>query len=150
MKSIKKLYDRKWEAPFAYLELDENNIIHVKGKEGVDVTKKDFELLDEWITSLDVDKVIILADRTKSYSHTFDAQKFLMEKKNITALAMYVTHPLSLEFAEMAKDVYLRNFPVKVFTDKKESLKWLNSFLSFAIVFLQDIPLLISSLIIPA
>ena len=52
-----------------------------------------------------------------------------MRKKNITALAMYVTTPVKLELAEMAKDVYLRNFPVKVFTDKKEALMWLKSFL---------------------
>ena len=42
---------------------------------------------------------------------------------------MYVTTPVKLELAEMAKDVYLRNFPVKVFTDKKEALTWLKSFL---------------------
>ena len=42
---------------------------------------------------------------------------------------MYVISPVSLELAEMAKDVYLRNFPVKVFTDKKEAFTWLKTFL---------------------
>ena len=121
--------NRKLETDFATLELDDNNIIHVKGKEGVDVTKSDFELIDNWIEKFNLEKQIIFADRSQSYSHTFDAQKMLMRKKNITALAMYVTTPVKLELAEMAKDVYLRNFPVKVFTDKKEALTWLKSFL---------------------
>jgi len=121
--------NKKLETDFATLELDDKNIIHVTGKEGVDVTKSDFELIDNWIEKFNLEKQIIFADRSQSYSHTFDAQKMLMRKKNITALAMYVTTPVKLELAEMAKDVYLRNFPVKVFTDKKEALTWLNSFL---------------------
>ena len=121
--------NRKLETDFATLELDDKNIIHVTGKEGADVTKSDFELIDNWIEKFNLEKQIIFADRSQSYSHTFDAQKMLMRKKNITALAMYVTTPVKLELAEMAKDVYLRNFPVKVFTDKKEALTWLKSFL---------------------
>ena len=121
--------NKKLETDFATLELDDKNIIHVTGKEGVDVTKSDFELIDNWIEKFNLEKQIIFADRSQSYSHTFDAQKMLMRKKNITALAMYVTTPVKLELAEMAKDVYLRNFPVKVFTDKKEALTWLKSFL---------------------
>ena len=121
--------NKKLETDFATLELDDKNIIYVTGKEGVDVTKSDFELIDNWIEKFNLEKQIIFADRSQSYSHTFDAQKMLMRKKNITALAMYVTTPVKLELAEMAKDVYLRNFPVKVFTDKKEALTWLNSFL---------------------
>ncbi|RKY95070.1 MAG: hypothetical protein DRQ01_00745 [Ignavibacteriae bacterium] len=117
------------ETEFATLELDDKNIIHVTGKEGADVTKSDFELIDNWIEKFNLEKQIIFADRSQSYSHTFDAQKMLMRKKNITAVAMYVTTPVKLELAEMAKDVYLRNFPVKVFTDKKEALTWLKSFL---------------------
>ncbi len=84
--------------------------------------------MDGW-TSLNLNKLIIFADRSQSYSHTFEAQKYLMKKKNITALAMFVTTPVKLELAEMAKDVYLRNFPVKVFTDKKDAVKWLKTFL---------------------
>ena len=121
--------NKKLETDFATLELDDKNIIYVTGKEGVDVTKSDFELIDNWIEKFNLEKQIIFADRSQSYSHTFDAQKMLMRKKNITALAMYVTTPVKLELAEMAKDVYLRNFPVKVFTDKKEALVWLKSFL---------------------
>ena len=121
--------NRKLETDFATLELDDKNIIRVTGKEGADVTKSDFELIDNWIEKFNLEKQIIFADRSQSYSHTFDAQKMLMRKKNITALAMYVTTPVKLELAEMAKDVYLRNFPVKVFTDKKEALTWLKSFL---------------------
>ena len=120
---------KKLETDFASAEVDDNGIIHVTGKEGADVTKEDFELLDEWMKSLNLNKLIVFADRSQSYSHTFDAQKYLMDKKNITALAMYVTSPVKLELAEMAKDVYLRNFPVKVFTDKKEAMKWLKTFL---------------------
>jgi len=86
-------------------------------------------LLDNWLKNFNLKKQIIFADRSQSYSHTFDAQKLLMQKKDITALAMYVTTPVKLELAEMAKDVYLRNFPVKVFTDKKEAIKWLITFL---------------------
>ena len=129
MDSLKQINERKLETDFATLELDDKNIIHVTGKEGVDVTKSDFELIDNWIEKFNLEKQIIFADRSQSYSHTFDAQKMLMRKKNITALAMYVTTPVKLELAEMAKDVYLRNFPVKVFTDKKEALTWLKSFL---------------------
>jgi len=129
MDSLKQINERKLETDFATLELDDKNIIHVTGKEGVDVTKSDFELIDNWIEKFNLEKQIIFADRSQSYSHTFDAQKMLMRKKNITALAMYVTTPVKLELAEMAKDVYLRNFPVKVFTDKKEALIWLKSFL---------------------
>ena len=129
MNSINKINERKWETDFATLELDDNNIIHVTGKEGADVSRKDFELLDNWLEKLNLEKQIIFADRSQSYSHTFDAQKMLMNNKNITALAMYVTTPVKLELAEMAKDVYLRNFPVKVFTDKKEALTWLKTFL---------------------
>jgi hypothetical protein len=121
--------DKKLETKFATVKLDDEGIIHVKGKEGADVTKEDFELLDTWMNSLNLDKFIIFADRTHSYSHTFEAQKFLMEKQNITALAMYVTTPISEELAQLSKDVYLRNFPVKVFTDKKEALTWLKTFL---------------------
>jgi len=121
--------NKKLETEFATLELDDKNIIHVTGKEGADVTKSDFELIDNWIEKFNLEKQIIFADRSQSYSHTFDAQKMLMRKKNITAVAMYVTTPVKLELAEMAKDVYLRNFPVKVFTDKKEALTWLKSFL---------------------
>ena len=121
--------NKKLETDFATLELDDKNIIHVTGKECVDVTKSDFELIDNWIEKFNLEKQIIFADRSQSYSHTFDAQKMLIRKKNITALAMYVTTPVKLELAEMAKDVYLRNFPVKVFTDKKEALVWLKSFL---------------------
>jgi len=119
----------KLETDFATLEIDDDGIIHVTGKEGADVTKKDFELLNNWLTKLNLKKQIIFADRSQSYSHTFDAQKMLMNKKDITALAMFVTTPVKLELAEMAKDVYLRNFPVKVFTDKKEAMKWLKTFL---------------------
>ncbi len=129
MNSIIQIGEKKWEAHFAFLEVDDNNIIYVAGKEGIDVTKEDFELLDEWMNSLNFGKLIVFADRSQSYSHTFEAQKYLMEKINITALAMYVTTPVKLELAEMAKDVYLRNFPVKVFTDKKEAMKWLKTFL---------------------
>jgi len=121
--------NKKLETEFATLELDDKNIIHVTDKEGADVTKSDFELIDNWIEKFNLEKQIIFADRSQSYSHTFDAQKMLMRKKNITAVAMYVTTPVKLELAEMAKDVYLRNFPVKVFTDKKEALTWLKSFL---------------------
>ena len=121
--------NRKLETDFATLELDDKNIIHVTGKEGADVTKSDFELIDNWIEKFNLEKQIIFADRSQSYSHTFEAQKLLMQKKDITALAMYVTTPVKLELAEMAKDVYLRNFPVKVFTDKKEALTLLKSFL---------------------
>jgi hypothetical protein len=120
---------KKLETNFATAEVDDDGIIHVMGKEGVDVTKENFELLDEWMNSLNLNKLIVFADRSHSYSHTFEAQKYLMEKINITALAMYVTTPVKLELAEMAKDVYLRNFPVKVFTDKKEAMKWLKTFL---------------------
>ncbi|NNG26850.1 MAG: hypothetical protein HKM87_04945 [Ignavibacteriaceae bacterium] len=119
----------KLETDFATLEIDDDGIIHVKGKEGADVTKKDFKLLENWLTKLNLKKQIIFADRSQSYSHTFDAQKMLMNKKDITALAMFVTTPVKLELAEMAKDVYLRNFPVKVFTDKKEAIEWLRTFL---------------------
>ena len=117
------------ETNFATIKIDDEGIIHVTGKEGVDVTKEDFELLDNWLKKLNLVKQIIFADRSQSYSHTFDAQKLLMQKKDITALAMYVTTSVKLELAEMAKDVYLRNFPVKVFTDKKEAMKWLKTFL---------------------
>ena len=121
--------NRKLETDFATVEVDDDGIIHVKGKEGADVNKKDFELLDDWLKKLNLEKLIIFADRTQSYSHTFDAQKMLMQKKNITALAMYVTTAVKLELAELAKDVYLRNFPAKVFTDKKEAFTWLKTFL---------------------
>ena len=120
---------QKLETNFATAEIDDDGIIHVMGKEGIDVTKEDFELLDEWMNSLNLNKHIVFADRSHSYSHTFEAQKYLMEKINITALAMYVISPVSLELAEMAKDVYLKIFPVKVFTDKKEAMKWLKTFL---------------------
>ena len=123
------LKQQKLETDFATVEIDAEGIIHVEGKEGADVTKKDFELLDSWLAKFNLEKRIICADRSKSYSHTFDAQKMLMNRKNITALAMYVTSPVKLELAEMAKDVYLRNFPVQVFTDKKEAMKWLRTFL---------------------
>ncbi len=129
MNSIKKINEKKWETHFATLELDDNNIIHVKGKEGVDVTKKDFELLSNWFEKLNLEKQIIFADRSQSYSHTFEAQKFIMRKEGITAVAMYVTTPVSEELALLSKDVYLKNFPVKVFTDKKEALNWLKTFL---------------------
>ena len=119
----------KLETDFAIVEIDAEGIIHVEGKEGADVNKKDFELLDSWLEKFNLEKRIIFADRSKSYSHTFDAQKMLMNRKNITALAMYVTNPVKLELAEMAKDVYLRNFPVKIFTDKNEELAWLKTFL---------------------
>ena len=121
--------NRKLETDFATVEIDDDGIIHVKGKEGADVTSKDFELLETSIKKLTPEKQIIFADRTQSYSHTFDAQKMLMQNKNITALAMYVTTPVKLELAELAKDVYLKNFPVKVFTDKNEALTWLKTFL---------------------
>ena len=121
--------NRKLETDFATVEIDDDGIIHVKGKEGSDVTSKDFELLENWLTKFNLEKQIIFADRTQSYSHTFDAQKMLMQNKNITALAMYVTTPVKLELAELAKDVYLKNFPVKVFTDKNEALTWLKTFL---------------------
>jgi len=121
--------NRKLVTDIGTIEIDDDGIIYVKGKEGVDVNKKDFELLDNWLTKFNLEKRIIFADRTHSYSHTFDAQKMLMQKKNITALAMYVTTAVKLELAELAKDVYLRNFPVKVFTDKKEALTWLKTFL---------------------
>ena len=104
-------------------------IIHVKGKEGADVTRKDFELLDNWLAKFNLEKRIIFADRSQSYSHTFDAQKFMMNKEGITALAMYVTTPISEELALLSKDVYMKNFSVKVFTDKKEALTWLKTFL---------------------
>jgi len=120
---------KKLETDFASAEVDDNGIIHVMGKEGADVTKENFELLDGWMKSLKLSKLIVFADRSHSYSHTFDAQKYLMDRQNITALAMYVTTPVKLELAEMAKDVYLRNFPVQVFTDKKEAMKWLKTFL---------------------
>ena len=120
---------KKLETDFAFAEVDDNGIIHVIGKEGADVTKENFELLDEWMKSLKLSKLIVFADRSHSYSHTFDAQKYLMDRQNITALAMYVTSPVKLELAEMAKDVYLRNFPVKVFTDKKETFTWFKTFL---------------------
>jgi hypothetical protein len=129
MNSFIQIGKKKWEAHFAFLEVDDNDIIYVAGKEGIDVTKEDFELLDEWMNSLNLNKLIIFADRSHSYSHTFEAQKYLMQKRNITALAMFVTTPVKLELAEMAKDVYLRNFPVKVFTDKKEAINWLKTFL---------------------
>jgi len=121
--------NRKLETDFATVEIDDDGIIRVKGKEGADVNKKDFELLDAWLKKLNLEKLIICADRTQSYSHTFDAQKMLMQIKDITAVAMYVTTAVKLELAELAKDVYLRNFPVKVFTDKKEALAWLKTFL---------------------
>ncbi len=121
--------EKKLKTNFATVEIDNEGIIHVTGKEGADVTKKDFELLNNWLAKFNLKKQIIFADRSQSYSHTFDAQKMLMNKKDITALAMYVISPVSLELAEMAKDVYLRNFPVKVFTDKKEAMKWLKTFL---------------------
>jgi hypothetical protein len=121
--------DKKLVTKFATVEIDEEGIIHVKGKEGADVTGKDFEFLDKWIAKFNLKKQIIFADRTKSYSHSFDGQKKLMNVKNITALAMYVTSPIKVELTEMAKDVYMKNYPVKVFTDKKEALGWLRTFL---------------------
>jgi tmRNA-binding protein len=119
--------NRKLETNFATVEIDDGGIIHVKGKEGADVTRKDFELLDNWLAKFNLEKRIIFADRSQSYSHTFNAQKFLMNKEGITALAMYVT--ISKELALLSKDVYMKNFSVKVFTDKKEALTWLKTFL---------------------
>ncbi len=127
--------NRKLETDFATVELDDEQIIYVKGKEGRDVTKEDFELLDSWIAELKLEKILIFADRSQSYSHTFDAQKFLMQKKGITALAMFVTTPVSEELALLSKDVYLKNFPVKVFKDKQEARKWLKSFLYTITIF---------------
>ncbi len=49
MNSILQIGEKKWEAGFAMLEVDDNNIIYVAGKEGIDVTKEDFELLDGWM-----------------------------------------------------------------------------------------------------
>jgi tmRNA-binding protein len=121
--------NRKLETNFATVEIDDGGIIHVKGKEGADVTRKDFEILDNWLAKFNLEKLIIFADRSQSYSHTFDAQKFLMNKEGITALAMYVTTPISEELALLSKDVYMKNFSVKVFTDKKEALTWLKTFL---------------------
>ena len=121
--------NRKLETNFATVEIDDGGIIHVKSKEGADVTRKDFELLDNWLAKFNLEKRIIFADRSQSYSHSFDAQKFLMNKEGITALAMYVTTPISKELALLSKDVYMKNFSVKVFTDKKEALTWLKTFL---------------------
>ncbi len=59
--------------------------------------------LDNWLKKLNLKRQIIFADRSESYSHTFDAQKLLMQKKDITALAMYVTTPVKLELAETSQ-----------------------------------------------
>jgi len=86
--------NRKLETDFATVEIDDDGIIRVKGKEGADVNKKDFELLDAWLKKINSDKLIIFADRTQSYSHTFDAQKMLMlrflliKKKHLRGLKL--------------------------------------------------------------
>lgn len=121
--------EKRLETDFATLYIDDEGIVHVKGKEGAEITKEDFELLNTWIRKFDLEKWIIFADRSESYSHSFDAQKKLMNVDHITALAMYVTSPVKMELAEMAKDIYLKNFPVRVFSDKSEALKWLRTFI---------------------
>jgi len=128
MNSIRKINDKTFETDFAVIEIGDDNIIRVQGKEGVDVNKNDLILLHNWLISLKLDKYLILADRTHSYSHTFDAQRYMSEINYITALAMVVNSPVSKELAELAKDVYMKNFPVKVFAEKQDALKWLKSF----------------------
>jgi hypothetical protein len=99
----KKPINRILETRFATIKIDDEEIIHVKGKEGADVTKEDFELLDNWLKNLNLKKQIIFADRSQGYSHTFDAQKLLMQKKILLHLLCMLQLRLSWNWQKWQK-----------------------------------------------
>ena len=83
---------KKLETGFASTEVDDDGIIHVTGKEGADVTKENFELLDEWMKSLNLKKLIVFADRLTAILTPLMHKNFMDKRKYYCAgYVCYIT-----------------------------------------------------------
>lgn len=110
--------------------LRDDDIVELSFKEGCCINKDDAVLIREFLRKKSPPPKPVLFDRTTNYEMSWDIQKMAMEEKNIGSIAIVVHDEIGLSLSSYAKDHYLLNTSVEMFSNRDNAVKWLKGQIS--------------------
>lgn len=112
------------ELPFGTFEEVEPKIMEITINQGVQVSEKNIEEIEQGLLEKYQDKYALLINRKNAYSHGHESLARIGELKNVSSIAILVYSETSLMAAKIHL-VYSKN--VQIFTDRNSAINWLRN-----------------------
>ncbi|KZM38769.1 MAG: hypothetical protein ACPGUE_10370 [Marinomonas sp.] len=112
------------ELPFGTFEEVEPKVMEITINQGVQVSEKNIEEIEQGLLEKYQDKYALLINRKNAYSHGHESLARIGELKNVSAIAILVYSEPSLMAAKIHL-VYSNN--VQIFTNRNAAINWLRN-----------------------
>lgn len=120
------MYMKGYKLSFGEIIVHSNNIAEIIIAEGVIMCERKVDELHDFLLGTLAAPFRVLINKRNAYSYSFEAQKIIVNLKEIEAIAFAVYSPSALMSIETIMNVNDRNdWNVKMFRSQEAALIWL-------------------------